>query len=627
MKIGIVGNGFVGKATSLLKSTGLDISSDIELCIYDIRPEACSPPGTTIESMEECDVVFLALPTPLNHDASCYTKILQDVISKIKNPFKVIRSTVNVGFSEKYSCFFMPEFLTERNWKQDFIEAPYWAMGLLNETQYDDEKNEKNKQLNNLFREKIQQLFSLSCQEKAIQSDKIYFMENKEAETLKLFKNCFLSAKVGIMNEFYDFCNAYSVDYENVKNMLIKDNRIGSTHVNVPGYEGIRGFGGTCFPKDTHSLYSQFQKKEKTSPIYENILYRNDLIDRPQREWATDLWRTTIPTDKKISLVTGGAGFIGSHLCKRLISEDHIVICVDNFSSGNMDNIKSLLTNENFFLKKADVIHKLFFPKLDYIWHLACVASPPQYMSNGYHTIQTSVTGTMNMIELAETHKCNLLFTSTSEIYGDPLEHPQHENYYGNVNCVGPRSCYDEGKRCAETLLYQYRMEHPDMADKLKIVRIFNTYGPNMDLNDGRVITNFMNSILKNEKLTIYGDGSQTRSFIYIDDMINGLHSMMFSNEVGPINLGNPNEEHTILELKTMIEEILDKKLNIEFLDLPKDDPTRRKPDINRAETLLNWTPKVLLKDGLSNMLYHFNIFKNEENIYDHQVLLDTCFG
>ena len=160
------------------------------------------------------------------------------------------------------------------------------------------------------------------------------------------------------MNEFYDFCNAYGVDYNNVKNMLIKDTRIGSTHVNVPGYENIRGFGGTCFPKDTHSLYSQFQKQGKQSPIFENILYRNDLIDRPQREWATDLWRTTIPTDKKISLVTGGAGFIGSHLCKRLLHDNHVVICVDNFSSGYHDNIKDIHNNENFFLKKDDVIHK-----------------------------------------------------------------------------------------------------------------------------------------------------------------------------------------------------------------------------------------------------------------------------
>ena len=619
MKIGIVGNGFVGKATSLLKC------ESVELLIYDIRPEACSPPGTTLQSMEECDLVFLALPTPLNHDGSCYTDILTEVIEKINNPFKIVRSTVNVGFSENYSCFFMPEFLTEKNWRQDFIESSYWIMGLLNESLYSEDKNFENKNLNILFKEKIQRLFTLSCLEKSIQSDKIYFLLNKEAETLKLFKNCFLSAKVGIMNEFFDFCNSFDVDYNNVKEYLSLDKRIGNTHLNVPGYEDIRGFGGTCFPKDTHSLYNQFQNTTTKSIIFQNILYRNDFIDRPQREWAHDLWRTTIPTDKKISLVTGGAGFIGSHLCKKLLDLNHIVICVDNFSSGNKKNIEQLLSNKSFLLKTADVIDKLYFPKLDFIWHLACVASPPNYMKDGYHTVKTCFLGTMNMIELAKQHDCKLLFTSTSEIYGDPLEHPQHETYKGNVNCIGPRSCYDEGKRCAETLMYQYASQYPEMKNKLKIVRIFNTYGLNMDLKDGRVVTNFLNSVLNKEKITVYGDGKQTRSFMYIDDLIDGLRKMMFSNETGPINLGNPNQEITILKLIETFQQLLNVTLDVEFLHLPKDDPSRRKPDISLANNLLDWSPKIDLKTGLTTMLRHYNLIKDPTSVLDMQVLIDMC--
>lgn len=592
MKIGIIGNGFVGKATKLLKSPS------IHILVHDIRPEACEPTGTNLEDLEICDIVFYCLPTPMNHHGKCYTKILEDSIHKLKNPFKVIRSTVPVGFSQIQNCFFMPEFLTEANWRDDFINSTHWVFGLL--------QGDQNKEINNEFKCRIEKLFNTSTHEGVIHSSKTYFIQNNEAEMLKLIKNCYLSAKVSIMNELYDFCQAKNVSYQNVKKILLLDPRIGSTHMNVPGYAGLRGFGGTCFPKDTHSLYSQFQEAGVPSLIYKNILERNDNIDRPKREWAVDKWRTTIPADKPISLVTGGAGFLGSNLCNRLLREGHIVICLDNLQTGNKKNIEDFQDNPDFLFKFADVTNKQYFPHIDYIWHLACPASPPKYQEDGYKTLQTSIIGTMNLLELSRVHNCALLFSSTSEVYGDPIQHPQSESYWGNVNPVGPRSCYDEGKRCAETLIYEYRKKHPQLSDKLKIVRIFNTYGPNMDINDGRVITNYIKCYLEGRPITVYGDGNQTRSFCYVSDMIDGIIKMMFSNEVGPINLGNPDTEFTMIQLKDELEKITSKKLEIVIEPLPEDDPRQRKPDITLASEKLDWAPMILLSFGLKKTLDYF---------------------
>lgn len=593
MIIGIIGNGFVGKATKLLKSPSINI------LVYDIRPEACEPPGTTLEDLEKCDLVFYCLPTPMNHHGKCYTKLLEDAIPKLKNPFKVIRSTVPVGFSQSMDCYFMPEFLTEANWRDDFINSTHWVFGLLAGEQYKEQNSE--------FSRRIEYLFETSKHEGLIVSSKTNFLINSEAEMLKLVKNCYLSAKVGIMNELYDFCQAKNVNYENVKRFLLLDPRIGTTHMNVPGYAGLRGFGGTCFPKDTHSLYSQFQEAGVHSVIYQSILDRNDNLDRPQREWAVDKWRTTIPANKPISLVTGGAGFLGSNLCERLLHEGHIVICLDNLQTGNKKNIEEFLTNPDFLFKYADITNKQYFPHIDYIWHLACPASPPKYQADGYKTLQTSLLGTMNVLELARVHNCHLLFSSTSEVYGDPTEHPQRESYWGNVNPVGSRSCYDEGKRCAETLIYEYRKKHPQLSDKLKIVRIFNTYGPKMDINDGRVITNYIKYYLESRPITIYGDGTQTRSFCYVSDMIDGFIKMMFSNEVGPINLGNPDTEFTMIGLKTVLESITCKKSEIVYQQLPENDPRQRKPDITLAETKLDWHPIVNLTTGLKKTIDYFS--------------------
>lgn len=311
--------------------------------------------------------------------------------------------------------------------------------------------------------------------------------------------------------------------------------------------------------------------------------------------------------NKKISLVTGGAGFLGTNLCIRLLKMGHKVICLDNFSTGSTSNIEKLMDNPFFMLVEGDVVHKHLFTKLDYIWHLACPASPPKYQANGYKTLLTSLIGTMNMLELALEHGCKLLFTSTSEIYGDPLISPQVETYWGNVNPVGPRSCYDEGKRCSETLIYEFRRLHPEIKYNLKIVRIFNTYGPYMDINDGRVITNFIKNIIERAPITIYGDGTQTRSFCFVDDMIDGFVKMMMSNEVGPINLGNPHHEFTMNELKECFCEILGLTDYPSIsLPLPENDPRQRCPDISLAKSKLDWSPKIDIKDGIKRTYEYF---------------------
>jgi len=587
MQIGIIGNGFVGRATNLLKCP------EINIIIYDIIPELCEPAHTTLHDINKCDLVFLCLPTPMNHNGNCYTKLLEDSITSISNPYKIIRSTVPIGFSNKFSCNFMPEFLTELNWKQDFCESEYYIFGCDNDTS----------DTSGIFKCRVENLFTIALKNKCIKSSKLIWTSTKEAETVKLFKNCFLSAKVSIMNELYDLCIKKSVDYTNVIKYMVMDTRIGVSHCNVPGYNGKRGFGGTCFPKDTHSIYSQYQEEQIISKIFQSILDRNDTIDRKEREWSSDIWRTTLPHDKPISLVTGGAGFIGSNLCKYLLEQDHIVICLDNFSTGRMTNVTKLLTNPQFLIKKADIIDKQFFPHLDFIFHLACPASPAKYQEDGYKTLQTSLIGTMNVLDLCLTHNCKMIFSSTSEIYGDPLEHPQRETYFGNVNTVGPRSCYDEGKRCAETLIYEFRKKHTCLSDKLKIIRIFNTYGTHMSLDDGRIMTHILKSIIEKTPISVYGNGNQTRSFCYIDDLIDGIYRMIMSNETGPINLGNPYNEITINKLITIFETTLNKKFEVVYQNLPDNDPNKRNPDITLATHKLCWSPKIDIYNGIRKFI------------------------
>ncbi len=300
-------------------------------------------------------------------------------------------------------------------------------------------------------------------------------------------------------------------------------------------------------------------------------------------------------------LVTGGAGFIGSHLCKKLLEEGNEVICLDNFFTGAKSNVEKLLSNSNFKLIEHDITEK-FEADVTQIYNLACPASPPHYQYDPIKTLKTSVLGIINMLELAKKCNAKILQASTSEVYGNPLVHPQAEMYWGNVNPIGIRSCYDEGKRCAETLMMDY---HRRYNVDTKIVRIFNTYGPNMSQEDGRVVSNFILQALNNQEITIYGDGSQTRSFCYVDDLVDGLIKMMSSNITGPVNLGNPSER-TILDFAKLIIKLIGSNSHLNFLPLPSDDPIKRRPNISLAEKELNWTPKINIEDGLNKTIEYF---------------------
>ena len=303
-------------------------------------------------------------------------------------------------------------------------------------------------------------------------------------------------------------------------------------------------------------------------------------------------------------LVTGGAGFLGSHLCDRLIGDGHDVICLDNFFTGAKQNVEHLLSHPRFELMRHDVTFPLYL-EVDQIYNLACPASPIHYQHDPVQTTKTSVHGAINMLGLAKRLKCRVFQASTSEVYGDPSVHPQTEAYWGNVNPIGPRSCYDEGKRCAETLFFDYHRQH---RLEIKVARIFNTYGPRMHPNDGRVVSNFIVQALKGEPITIYGDGSQTRAFCYVDDLIEGFVRLMASpaEVTGPINLGNPGE-FTIRELAEMAIDMTGSKSALTFLPLPQDDPKQRRPDITLAETHLGWQPKVPLREGLQQTIDYFD--------------------
>ncbi len=308
----------------------------------------------------------------------------------------------------------------------------------------------------------------------------------------------------------------------------------------------------------------------------------------------------------KTTLVTGGAGFIGSHLSEWLLQEGNRVICVDNLFTGCEENIAHLLTDKNFKFILHDIISPLELDeKIDQIYNLACPASPVHYRENPIRTVKANTIGVINMLGLAKKHKARILQASTSEIYGDPLEHPQKESYWGNVNPIGPRACYDEGKRVAETLFFDYHREH---GLAIRIARIFNTYGPKMSPRDGRVVSNFIVQALKGDDITIYGDGSQTRSFCYVSDLVDGLISLMNAeNLTGPINLGNPTEL-AVKEIAEKIIQMTGSKSKIVYKELPENDPQKRKPDITLAKTKLNWEPKIPLEEGLARTIEYFKI-------------------
>ena len=310
-------------------------------------------------------------------------------------------------------------------------------------------------------------------------------------------------------------------------------------------------------------------------------------------------------------LVTGGAGFIGSHLCDRLVARGSDVLCIDNFYTGSRRNVVQLLDSQRFELMRHDVTFPLYV-EVDQIYNLACPASPVHYQHDPVQTTKTSVHGAINMLGLAKRLRASILQASTSEVYGDPAMHPQTEEYWGNVNPIGPRSCYDEGKRCAETLFFDYHRQH-HLA--IKVARIFNTYGPRMHPDDGRVVSNFIVQALRGGDITLYGDGLQTRSFCYVDDLVDGLLRLMNSPKeiTGPINIGNPGE-FTIRALAEMVLDLVGSKSKLAFRPLPQDDPRQRKPDISKAQDVLGWNPQVALKDGLVRTISYFDTLLREND-------------
>ena len=314
--------------------------------------------------------------------------------------------------------------------------------------------------------------------------------------------------------------------------------------------------------------------------------------------------------NKKRVLITGGAGFLGSHLCEKLLEKGEEVICVDNLYTGSKKKIQHLFANENFEFIRHDITFPLFL-EVDEIYNLACPASPIHYQSDPVQTLKTSVHGAINMLGLAKRVNAKIFQASTSEVYGDPEVHPQKEEYWGKVNPIGPRSCYDEGKRCAETLFFDYHRQH---NVDIRVARIFNTYGPQMNINDGRVVSNFIVQALENQDITIYGNGSQTRSFCYVSDLIDGIINFMNTNVKefkGPLNLGNP-KELTILELAEKIIKTTNSNSKIIFKDLPEDDPKQRQPDVSLAEKNINWNPTIDLKEGLRHTIEYFSDILNK---------------
>lgn len=351
--------------------------------------------------------------------------------------------------------------------------------------------------------------------------------------------------------------------------------------------------------------------RESLGRRYQDPIYEKQMIDRHSFEQTNSVGRVPVAVGRKRNrvVVTGGAGFVGSHLVDKLIVRGDDVIVIDNFFTGRKENVVHLLRNPRFELIRHDVVEPILL-EVDQIYHLACPASPVHYKYNPVKTIKTNVMGTLNMLGLAKRIGARFLITSTSEVYGDPLEHPQKETYWGHVNPIGVRSCYDDGKRTAETLSMDY---HRGAGVEVRIARIFNTYGPRMCLDDGRVVSNFVSQAIRKQPMTVYGDGKQTRSFQYVADLVDGLMALMEGEHVGPFNLGNPGE-FTMLELAEVVKEVVDPSATIEFKPNTADDPHKRKPDISKAKALLNWEPKVALRDGLPRMVDDFrNRILNED--------------
>ena len=436
MNILIIGFGFVGKATYLLNN------KDINVYVYDINPDLCIPLSINLDdAIINSDLIFINLPTPLNIDGSCNTKIIDDILLKINHKYVINRSTVPIGYCDSKKIFSMPEFLTEKNWKDDFINNKHWIFGIY------DSCSELDK---NFFINKINKLFNLAHINGSIKNNDLVFCNNKEIELTKLIKNTFLSSKVSFFNEIYDLAKKIDINYNNVIDLIKYDERIGMTHMNCPGYDNKRGYGGTCFPKDTNSLYNQMIQNDVDAILIEANLYRNEIIDRPEKDWLINNNNRTFIHDAKykIILVIGGDEIFGKKLCEELLNNNNNKIIYIHESSSLKKvlekNIKQffseLLTNENFKFLQFDLTKKIFIPHIDEIYHLALITSPIKYDNNYINVMTINFQGTKNILELAKIHNAKILFTSTS-INNDDI--------------------VDESNKLAKKLIYEYKKNRP----------------------------------------------------------------------------------------------------------------------------------------------------------------------
>lgn len=492
IKIGIIGNGFVGKATQILAQKENqenqdnqgevgevgEVGEDVTVMVYDIRPEACIPLGTTLLDLEtHCDVLFFCLPTPLNHDGTCYTQLLEDSIRSVNHPFKVVRSTVPVGFSQTHACYFMPEFLTEANWRNDFRNTTEWVLGLpcADVVAMED--------AGSAFKVVMHRLFTAAKRNGAIQSCDITWMSSNDAEMLKLAKNCFLSAKVGIMNEMYDFCtkltmHGITTGFKTVTDVMARDPRIGATHMQVPGPDGKRGFGGTCFPKDTHSLYAQMLKHGVDAHIYASVLARNDCVDRAQREWNTDVWRTTLPVNKDhpVIVICGRRGELTHIMCEQLLQrkESHVLFLYDgaDVDADDVDTILKWKNHAYFHHRKINYDYPLFLPHVDEIWlfveDLDLLQSPSQLVT--YSRVRRRWNMVTHLLELWKQHPGAQFYSWITEngYTHDGIAPEKWWDEHGNVCGVFP----GEYPQTTEKLIQLFVQDHPELelADRLHLM-------------------------------------------------------------------------------------------------------------------------------------------------------------
>lgn len=459
MKILLIGFGFVGKATYLLHN------KDIETYIYDINPELCIPNDINFNDIINIvDLIFISLPTPTNIDGSCYTNLIDETIDKIKlinnKKFIIIRSTVPVGYCDSKNIFFMPEFLTEKNWKDDFINNKNWLFGIYNNCPLE---------VKNTFTKLVSELILSAYNNQKIKYNNIIFGNNKEIELSKLIRNTFLSTKISYFNEIYDLCSTLQINYDNMIEYVKLDDRIGSSHMACPGHDGLRGFGGTCFPKDTICLYNQLNSNNINSYILQAVLDRNENHDRIIRDWLKDIDRTNVAkNDYKIILVSGGACYLGRFLCKKLLENiNNRIICVDKLSS-DFYKLTELIDNKNFKFINFDIKNKLFLPRIDEIYHLGCLITQEKYKNFPIETLINCFEGTKNMLDLALKHNSKILFLSTEKNINDTID----DDYIG----------YDEIKIITETLMLKYKKKYNIDIKFIKILNNFDDYKNNNNL-------------------------------------------------------------------------------------------------------------------------------------------------